>query len=254
MSSIFFREAGSGPALVFLHGFCDTHEFWTDFVAPLEKDFRVLLPDLPGFGRSEMLPLPFTIDQVGDALATWISDQHGDRAFVVGHSLGGYVALSMLERHEALLSGIALFHSTPQADTPERKAVRNKVIDFVNTHGVTPYVDTLVPGLFADPANPNIELTRARMLGTKLETLTGYAAAMRDRPDRSYLFTSSGLPKLVIGGARDTLIALDDLKILIRTATNSSLFEVQEAAHMGVFEAKSECQAAISRFVQETIG
>lgn len=254
MSKVFFNEAGSGPALVFLHGFCDTHEFWTEFVVPFTKNFRVLVPDLPGFGKSAMLPLPFTIDQVGDELAAWVSDQQGNGAIVVGHSLGGYVALSLLERHEPLLAGIVLFHSTPRADTTERKAVRNKVTDFVNAHGVPPYVDTLAPGLFANPKDPNIEQTRNRMMGTKAETLIGYAAAMRDRPDRSYLFEGSRLPKLVIGGAQDALIPLDDLKNLIRTATNSSLFEVPEAAHMGVFEAKSKCQEAISRFAAETIG
>jgi len=254
MSRIYFQEAGSGPALIFLHGFCDTHQFWSEFAEPFAENFHVLMPDLPGFGKSAMIPVPFTIDEVGDKLALWLFDQKAQGAIVVAHSLGGYVALSLLERHESLLAGGVPFHSTPRADTTERKAVRNKVIDFVNEHGVSRYVDTLAPGLFADPKDPHIELTKVRMAGTHREALTGYAAAMRDRPDRSYLFDSPRIPKLVIAGVKDTLIPLDDLKKLIRTDLNSELFEVPKAAHMGVFEAKSECQEAIFRFAGKAVG
>jgi len=254
MPGIYFQEAGSGPPLIFLHGFCDTHEFWSEFAEPFAENFHVLMPDLPGFGKSARLPAPFTIDQVGDKLAQWVSFQKAQGAIVVGHSLGGYVALSMLERYESLLAGVVLFHSTPRADTAERKAVRNKVIAFVNEHGVSRYVDTLAPGLFADPKDQHIEPTKVRMADTHREALTGYAAAMRDRPDRGHLFDSPRIPKLVIAGVKDTLIPLDDLKKLIRTDRNSELLEVPKAAHMGVFEAKSECQEAIFRFAAKAVG
>ena len=74
MSSLFFREKGIGPPLVFIHGFCETHEIWNDFIEPITTDFRVLTPDLPGFGKSEMLSIPFTIDDVGNAVARWLTD------------------------------------------------------------------------------------------------------------------------------------------------------------------------------------
>lgn len=249
MSSIYFKEAGAGPAVVFLHGFCDTHELWTDFIKPFTANCRVITPDLPGFGRSERLPLPFSIDQVGDALAKWLADRQLGPVILIGHSLGGYVSLSLLERHSQLLSGLVLFHSTPREDKPERKAIRNKVIEFVRQNGVAPYVTTLVPGLFARPSDPMIDSTRTRMMGTTLEALIGYAEAMRDRPDRTATFVASEIPLLLIGGIKDSLISIEDLRDLSKMASNCEIFEAPEAAHMGIFEAKSQCQVAISRFI-----
>lgn len=248
MPTVSFKESGTGPAMVFLHGFCDTHELWSEFITPFAASFRVLMPDLPGFGKSEILASHFTIDEVGDSIALWLSEKQIDSCLVVGHSLGGYIALSLLERHPEILSGIVLFHSTPMADRPERKAVRDKVIDFVRQNGVAPYVDTLVPGLYANPSDRSVEATRKRMMGTSAEALIGYAEAMRDRPDRTWVLESSTLPVMVIGGIKDSLISIDDLRRVAQNAPNCELFEVPEAAHMGIFEAKTHCQTAISRF------
>ena len=136
MSPLFFYEEGSGPPIVFLHGFCETHEIWKDFVKPLSTRFRVILIDLPGFGRSEILPTPFTIDDVGNTVANWLIENQVLKSILIGHSLGGYVTLSVAERHSQLLEGIGLFHSMAFEDTQEKKENRNKVIEFVRRNGV----------------------------------------------------------------------------------------------------------------------
>ncbi len=248
MSSIYFREIGSGPPLVFLHGFCDSHELWADFIGEFASSHRVLTPDLPGFGRSPELPVPFSIDDVGDEITEWIKKLGLERPKIIGHSLGGYVALSLLARHKEQISGIGLFHSTPFADTLERKKIRQKVIQFVQLNGIEPFIETFVPGLFADKLNPHIESTRQRALATKKEALLSYSVAMRDRTDQSELALRSTLPLLIIAGAHDPLIPIEDLRKFAKINQKCTFFELPEAAHMGIFEAKKLCQAIISRF------
>ena len=253
MSHIYYQEAGSGPPLVFLHGFCDSHQLWSEFIQPFTPLYRVITPDLPGFGQSPMLPEPFSIDEAGDALGAWMVEKKIHKPVIIGHSLGGYVALSLLTRHPDSASAIGLFHSTPYGDSPERKKIRDKVISFVQEHGVEPFIETFVPGLFQDKSNPNIATTRERSITTKKDVLISYAHAMRDRPDRSEMAIRDGRPILVIAGANDSLIPIDDLRKFAKMNQKANLFEVPNTAHMGIFEAKRLCQTIISGFVEKVV-
>lgn len=251
MSSLFFHEEGSGPPLVFLHGFCETHEIWQDFVKPLSTHFRVIIPDLPGFGKSEILPDAFTIDQVGNAVATWLTKNRVSKSVLIGHSLGGYVTLSIAEHHPQLLEGFGLFHSTAFEDSQEKKENRNKVIEFVSKHGVQPFIDTFVPGLFFDKLSPAIPDVHKIASQTKSEALIGYSKAMRDRPDRSFVLSKNKTPKLLIAGSEDTLVPVTISRQMAKMSQNCSFFELRDTAHMGFFEAKIECQLITKRFADQ---
>ncbi len=250
MSPLFTVEEGSGPPLVFLHGFCETHEIWNAFVKPLSAQFRVIMIDLPGFGRSEILPAPFTIDDVGNTVANWLIENKILKSILIGHSLGGYVTLSVAERHSQLLEGIGLFHSIAFEDSQEKKENRNKVIEFVRKNGVQPFIDTFVPGLFFDKSSPAIPHVEKIASQTKVETLVGYSIAMRDRPDRSSALKSS-IPKLLLAGTEDTLIPIDVSRRMGKMSENSSFFELKNTAHMGFFESEKECQLIIKRFARQ---
>ncbi len=253
MTNIYFEEAGNGLPLVFLHGFCDSHEIWADFVGDFTPSYRVLMPDLPGFGRSPMLGMPFSIDLVGDEIAQWLEDLGIKHAIVIGHSLGGYIALSLLARHADRVAGIGLFHSTPFADTAERKEVREKVIQFVQLNGVDPFIETFVPGLFADKQSPFVESARRRALATKKDALIGYVMAMRDRPDRSKELLQSHQPCLILAGTLDPLIPADQLRKFAEKSEKCIFSELPGTAHMGIFEAKQQCQAFISSFIARVL-
>jgi len=243
-----FLDKGNGPALVFLHGFCESLEIWNDFIPPLSDKFRVLTVDLPGFGGSASLDPGFTIDHVADALNAWMKKIHLPNFVIVGHSLGGYVALSLAERHGANIKGICLFHSNVFPDSDEKKENRNKVAKFVQEHGVLPYVDTYVPGLFANKADAALAEVHRIAAKTDQDTLTGYLGAMRDRPDRSGWWKKSAVRKLIIAGKEDTLVPLTVSREMAGIGRNLEYFELEKTAHMGIFEAKTESQLIITRF------
>jgi pimeloyl-ACP methyl ester carboxylesterase len=251
MKPLFFKEQGSGPSLVFLHGFCETSEIWDDFVKPFSKDFRVVTIDLPGFGNSEMLPSPFSIDQVGDIVAETLVKNKISDCVLIGHSLGGYVALSLLQNHPQLLKGLGLFHSSAFADPEEKKENRNKVIEFVKKNGVPPFLDTFVPGLFFDKKNPYIDRTFEIAAQAKAITIQEYSAAMRDRPDRSALWKESAITKLLIAGIEDAVIPMKVSLELAKIGRNVSFQKLEKTGHMGFFEAKRESQEMIKRFTYQ---
>ncbi len=251
MRPLFFKDQGSGPSLVFLHGFCETNEIWDEFVNPFTKDFRVITIDLPGFGKSQLLPTPFTIDQVGDAVAATLGSSKISDCVIIGHSLGGYVALSLLQNHPELIKGLGLFHSSAFADPEEKKANRNKVIEFVKKHGALPFLDTLVPSLFFDKRSPFIETTFRIAAQTESISIQEYSAAMRDRPDRSALWKASPITKLLIAGIEDAVIPMKTSLELADMARNVSFQKLEKTGHMGFFESKWESQEMIKRFTYQ---
>lgn len=100
MTPISFREQGQGRPILLIHGFPFHQRIWDDYVVRLSNNFLVTTVDLPGFGQSPNLPLRFTLADVADALLDFISDKKIEKAALIGHSLGGYVALSMLEKEK----------------------------------------------------------------------------------------------------------------------------------------------------------
>ena len=95
MAHISYKEYGGGYPLLFLHGFCETNKVWEDFAHLLSNDFHVLCPDLPGFGKTSLFANSFTIDDVAKEIKNWLRELSINKCLVVGHSLGGYIALSM---------------------------------------------------------------------------------------------------------------------------------------------------------------
>jgi pimeloyl-ACP methyl ester carboxylesterase len=148
MGSVYYKQQGDGPALVFLHGFCESHEIWDETGPELSSDYRVITPDLPGFGKSAILKSPFSIREVGRTVIEFIETLGIRKLALIGHSLGGYVALAIAKERPDLVAGLCLFHSTAQADSEEKRINRNKVIYFVERNGVQPFIETFVPGLF----------------------------------------------------------------------------------------------------------
>lgn len=238
MSSIFHRSLGKGTPVVLLHGFCESNEIWGPFADELSQSCQVFIPDLPGFGKSEPIPAPFTIDDVARRVWEWADHLGLKQPFVVGHSLGGYVTLAMAEQRPNDLGGICLFHSTARADTDEKNLNRNKVIDFVNRNGVAPFIETFVPGLFYQKGHAAIPLVYPVAYRTQAATLTAYAAAMRERPDRTSVLATFPGPVLIIAGANDEIVPLDTLMGQSVLPSNGRLAILSDTGHMGMYEAK----------------
>jgi pimeloyl-ACP methyl ester carboxylesterase len=249
MSSLSFKEYGQGKSIVFLHGFPMNQTVWSDFIPLLSNHYRVLTVDLPGFGKSPLPELPFTIDQIADSLISWLSAEKIYDSIIIGHSLGGYVALAMVEKKPELFSGLGLFHSTALPDTVDKKESRLKVIDFIEKNGVLAFTSNFIAPLFADQNHEAIQSVRDIAIQSVHDAVVGYTLAMRNRPDRVSVLKKLDIPVLFLAGEADTGIPVDSI---LKQAEQCKLPEVhilKKVAHMGMFEEPEATAGIVRSFV-----
>jgi pimeloyl-ACP methyl ester carboxylesterase len=250
--NVFYTDQGTGFPVILIHGFCETHEVWTRFAQQLSKVFRVISVDLPGFGKSKSLPKGFSVADAASRINELLVQLEITACIPVGHSLGGYITLAMVNQQASLFSGFGLFHSTAYADSEERKASRNKVIEFVSKNGVAAFIETFIPPLFYDTSNPHIPFAVKMALQTKQETLIGYAQAMRDRPDLTSVIEKFNNPIIFIAGEKDTVIPLETLQKQAELAAKPQLYVIPNVAHMGMFEKETETLNLTREFLVKT--
>jgi len=246
MSSLSFKQYGQGKPIILLHGFPMNQSVWNDFVPLLSDAYKVITVDLPGFGKSPLPELPFTIDQIADSLLDWLSSENILGSTVIGHSLGGYVALAMAEKRPELFTGLGLFHSTALADSEEKKESRLKVVDFIAKNGVLAFTSNFIPPLFADQKHKAIDTVRDIAVQSTHDAVVGYTLAMRNRPDRTSLLRKLKIPVLFLAGEADAGIPVDSILSQSELCESAQVHVLKQVAHMGMFE-KSEASSVIIR-------
>lgn len=252
METLFYKDVGQGKPVVLLHGFLETHQIWDHFSQQLSKDYRVISFDLPGFGKSPLpVKSPFSLSDIASQLISCLQKLTNEKISVIGHSLGGYVTLAMVERAPELFSSFGLFHSTAFADSQEKKESRSKTIDFVNRNGALAFTSNFIPPLFADPQHEAISFVKEIAVQTTRETIVAYLTAMRERPDRLEIIRSFNGHILFLGGSKDTVIPEESLKIQANIAKNGILKVFEGIGHMGMFESTKDSLECLTSFLRE---
>ena len=252
MTALFSTEEGAGEVLLLIHGFPFHQDIWDDYTPLLSNDFRVIKVDLPGFGKSPVLPQPFSIGHVADSLLSFIKEKELKRVHVVGHSLGGYVALAMVKKNPALFASLILFHSTAYADSPEKRESRAKVIEFVKKNGALPFTSGFIPPLFANPTHPAVPKVREIAGVASAEAVIGYTQAMKDREDEIKTLEIFENPTLFIAGEKDPGIPVDTILKQASHCQKPEIHILENVAHMGMFEKPEETAGKIQDFVMKT--
>jgi len=224
--------------LVLLHGFCEDQSVWAP-LKPLLKTRDLLFMDLPGFGDSA-LPKNPDIPEYAKALWTVLEVESIERCVLVGHSMGGYVALEFAARWPERLAGLGLFHAHPFADNEERKTARLRGIETLQAGKRDLYVAQLFPNLFApDFLSSHAETINhliAQGRNQSAEGITAALQAMMNRRDHQHTLSEINCPVLFLLGARDTLVPLE---LALKAALLPSISDLQilpEAAHMAMYE------------------
>jgi pimeloyl-ACP methyl ester carboxylesterase len=250
-----FFEKGQGHPLLFLHGFCESGEMWRYFADSLSTQYRVICPDLPGFGDSALTHPIQSLEEVAEQLEAWMQAEQIQNPIVLGHSLGGYVALALLERMGDRIKAIGLLHSTAFADDLEKKEMRNRVFIFLNKHGAAKFVISFVPQLF--PEHRRDELADAMALAiedgkrSSLEGLLAYTVAMRDRKDRLAVLQQFAGPKLLLAGTLDGSVKIESSRAQQEAFTH--YIELEGVGHLGMVEEKEKTLAVVQDFVREVL-
>jgi len=238
------------PTIVFLHGFAESREVWNDFARPFPNRYRLLMPNLLGHGTNRGAVPDFTME----AQARFVIDYLNKKGcpgpvLLVGHSMGGYVALALAERWPERVAGLALINSTALADTEEKKANREKNISFVERHGIEKFMESFVRPLFA-PHNRD-RLAEARALledigkATPVETIAGAMRGMAVRPERIKVLKEADYPILLVAGKHDVAVPFDDaVKQAALPCEGHALF-LEDSGHQAYLEQPDQTRRAV---------
>ncbi len=237
---------------VLLHGFCLDHRIWDKCRAVLGERLSLHTPDLPGFGSAPALHEVLTMEALSSWLHRWAGRQLPGPFVLLGHSLGGYIALEYARKYGENLLGLGLIHSHAYADSEEKKAERLRVERFVAGHGSIPYLRESIPGLFSEAFRVRKAGEVARLIKENRhidpDVIVRYLKAMRLRSKREKLLRQLRIPGLFVMGTEDALIPLNDN---IRQAVYpdiSSVKIIEGAGHMSMLEDPEQMADALLQF------
>ncbi len=250
-----YQVKGSGIPMVLLHGYLESKEIWKEFTPALILDSQVFTIDLPGHGQTPPTGDISTMDLMGEAVLA-VLDHHGiDRAVMVGHSMGGYAALSILEHHPERMLGLVLLHSHPFTDSMEVVKKRKREIEIVAKGYQHLLVANNIPNMFA---GETLELFTRELKKTQRiagrTTPEGIIAAIRglmSRPDRSRVLADSPVPCLNIIGKQDKYIDFEQVSLKTVLPAGSERLILEYAGHMGFFEEKIEVYKGLMDFIRQ---
>jgi pimeloyl-ACP methyl ester carboxylesterase len=236
---VYYTVRGNGRAVIFIHGFLESKEIWDDFATKLAGRFKVICIDLPGHGESACISYVQKMEMMAGAVKAVLDALRLRRYYLVGHSMGGYVALAFAEQFGDSLSGICLFHSTALPDSEEKKRNRQRSIEAVkmdHTDFVTHFVERLFAPDNVSKCHKEISFARKIAQKTPKQAVIACLEGMKNRKNREIVLKFAPFPVLFITGKKDTAIDWQTVAPQTELCIKGQLLLLDNAGHMGFFE------------------
>ena len=238
---ISFQDRGAGNTVVFIHGFTQTSSVWNFFVEQLVDTYRVITIDLPGHGESECIGEVHPMEQMGEAIKTVLDHLKITRAVIIGHSMGGYVALAMARVYPGLFRGLGLFHSTSLADSEEGRISRERNIKVIREDHQT-FLFNFIPELFA-PENrermaPEIDALVSEAKKMTKKAVVAAQEGMKTRSSSLDVLINAKFPVMFIAGQKDSRVPFENIWVQMALTEEAHSLILRNVGHMGFLEAK----------------
>jgi 3-oxoadipate enol-lactonase len=247
--------SGSGDAVVLLHGFPLSREIWDAQVHAL-SGYRVVAMDLRGMGKSRVIDGPYLMESLAGDVAAVLDALAIERATLVGHSLGGYVALAFARMYVERLERLALVCSRITADTPERAAHRFELADDAERTGsIARIIEEMLHGTLSATTvqnSPKI-VENFRKIAEKHDP-RGLAAMLRGMALRGAADDIAGdltMPVLVVAGAEDPGIPAEEVKRTVGAFPAGKLVRIERSGHVPMLEQPEEFSACLISWLGE---
>ena len=254
MNTLAYDEQGSGLPVVLIHGFPLNRKMWQPQVDILARSgYRVICPDLQGFGESRLCEQPMTMPRYADEVITLLDSLDIDKAVVGGMSMGGYVLFNLVERYPARLLGVMFMVTRAAADDAAGREKRVMLATEVEHGNLRAVPDAFVRVLFA-PQTPQekpqlVREVRQWMESTSVQGVVAGLLAMRDRDDYVDRLGRLDVPALVVGAELDLAVPPEHARILAGRLPDASLTIIPGAGHMANLEKPVPFNRALLEFL-----
>jgi len=245
-----FNEAGKGTAVVLLHGFPLDSTIWMQQKQQLSQRFRVITPDLRGHGRNPAPEGVYEMSSMARDVVDLLDSLDIKKAVIMGHSMGGYVALAAWNIAPERFLGLGLIASQAGADSEEGRQGRYKTAEKVAAEGSKVIADAMIPELFAPDADVAIvESVRQLILKTAPAGIIGTLKGMAVRADSTSVLPTINVPVLILAGEKDAIIPPTKAEAMASALPSATLVMVANAGHMPMLEQPEATTTAMSKFL-----
>jgi 3-oxoadipate enol-lactonase len=252
-----YLEAGAGWPVVLVHAFPMNADMWRPQLERVPDGWRYIAPDLPGFGKSDSVAPPTTVDAMAQSVAAVMDDLGIDPAVIGGLSMGGYVTFALYRRQPERFTAMILADTRPQADTEEGREGRRKMIGVLKDGGVRAVADQMVPKLLGETSRrdrPDVVREARRIAEANAPGAVAAALeAMMTRPDSTGLLPRISCPVLIAVGDEDVITPMAEAESMQRALGRSRLVVLPGAGHLSNMETPDAFSDALADFVASNL-
>lgn len=243
-----------GKTILLLHGYLESLEVWDEFAKLLRKaGYRVVALDLPGHGISEVVGETHSMEFLAATVTQLMEKIDVEKATVIGHSMGGYVALALAAAYPGKLDGLVLFHSTPNPDSDEKKADRKREIEIIRAGKKELLSKTSPEKGFARENRlrfkDEIEDLGLQVMLTEDDGIVALLNGMMERKDMNDMLHGLKVPQLLIFGEKDEYITRPVAEEVICRQPQAQVAWLANSGHMGFIEEPEKSLEIIENFV-----
>lgn len=247
-----YDDQGQGQPVVLIHGFPFSHQMWRPQVPALARAYRVVMPDLRGFGESDSVPA--SVEELAEDMHALVEHLRLPPFVLGGFSMGGYVLFRYLARHADRVKAVMLLDTRAEPDTPEGKQRRYAAIDRITNEGPKGFLEDFLR-LVVSPrtmeSRPEIMAEVRRLMERdRLPSLTGGLRALAERPDNVPLLASIRAPTLIIVGEDDKATPVDSARKMHEAIKGSKLVIIPGAGHVSNIEQPDLVNGALLEFMR----
>jgi pimeloyl-ACP methyl ester carboxylesterase len=239
--------------LVLLHAFPLAAEMWLTQLAAVPAGWRVVAPDLAGFGRSSPGPASPAIEDYARDVLALLDHLRIDAAVVGGLSMGGYVAFALQRLEPARLRGLVLADTRPEADSEQARAGRLKMVETLDAGGVAAVAEAMIPRLLGATTRAErgevVAAVRSLVLEQPVDGVRRAIRALMSRPDSTPLLHAIAVPALVVVGDEDEITGPDIARQMHGQIAGAGLALVRGAGHLSNLERPEAFNQALSTFL-----
>lgn len=253
--TLHYEEYGQGMPVVLVHAFPLGGVMWQPQIEPLAAAWRLIIPDMRGFGASDAPAGPYPMQTCADDIAALLDELGIQQAVIGGLSMGGYISFAFLRRFPSRVRALVLADTRATADSAEAKAGRETNAQLVESQGARAIAEKMLPSLLAPAASEGLKAhVRGIIQRNRPQGIAGALRGMALRPDSSDLLPQIRVPTLLLVGSEDNLTSPAEMRTLESSIAGSRLVTIPGAAHLSNMENPPAFTSALSDFLRAVEG